>query len=69
MTEKSPTTFLRPLLNVVRVRKWIIVQALICLPVAAAVASSLQAEEFEASSQVLISRTNLGNVLTGTNVG
>ena len=49
-----------------RVRKWIVLLALILVPVVAALASSLQSPEYEASSQVLISRTNLSNVLTGT---
>lgn len=67
MKPKTNTSFLRPLLNVLRVRKWIVLQALVLLPVFAALASSLQSPEYEASSQVLISRTNLSNVLTGTN--
>ncbi len=66
MKPTTNTSFLRPLLNVLRVRKWIVLLALILVPVVAAVASSLQSPEYEASSQVLISRTNLSNVLTGT---
>ncbi len=55
------------MLNVLRVRKWIILQAVVLVPlVAAGLSLFLQDAKYEASSQVLISRTNLGNVLTGT---
>lgn len=66
----SPThdssNFLRPLLNVLRVRRWIILQALIVVPAVAVGWSLYQEPRYEASSQVLLSRTNLANVLSGT---
>jgi succinoglycan biosynthesis transport protein ExoP len=66
LTSTQNTSFLRPLLNVLRVRRWTVLMVLIALPIAAATFSARQAPEYEASSQVLISRTNLSNVLTGT---
>ncbi|HEU0316439.1 MAG TPA: Wzz/FepE/Etk N-terminal domain-containing protein, partial [Solirubrobacteraceae bacterium] len=60
------SSFIRPLLNVLRVRRWVILQALVLLPLVAVGLSLTQSARYQASSQVLISRTNLGNVLTGT---
>ncbi|MGI8803860.1 MAG: hypothetical protein ACR2KV_17135 [Solirubrobacteraceae bacterium] len=68
MDRSSPNSnsFIRPLLNVLRVRRWIILQAVILVPLVAVGLSLTEAARYEAASQVLISRTNLGNVLTGT---
>jgi capsular exopolysaccharide synthesis family protein len=60
------SNFLRPLLNVLRVRRWIILQALVLVPAVAVGWSLYQDPRYEASSQVLLSRTNLANVLSGT---
>jgi len=60
------SNFLRPLLNVLRVRRWIILQALLLVPGVAIGWSLYQDPRYEASSQVLLSRTNLANVLSGT---
>ncbi len=57
---------LRDYLNVVRRRKWIILQAIILVPLAAVVFSLQQQKKFESSAQVLLSRQNLANSLTGT---
>jgi Mrp family chromosome partitioning ATPase len=62
----SDSTTLRDYLNVVRRRKWIILQALVLVP-AAAVFFSLQQERlYQASAEVLIGRQNLAASLTGT---
>lgn len=66
MQTPDSSTFLRPLLNVLRVRRWIILQALIVVPAVAVGWSLYQDPRYEASSQVLLSRTNLANVLSGT---
>ncbi|MGH2898671.1 MAG: Wzz/FepE/Etk N-terminal domain-containing protein, partial [Solirubrobacteraceae bacterium] len=60
------TTFLRPLLRVLRVRRWLIALVAVAVTGAASALSLTAKPRYEASSQVLISRTNLANVLTGT---
>ena len=66
MQTADSSSFLRPLLNVLRVRRWIILQALVLVPAVAVGWSLYQDPRYEASSQVLLSRTNLANVLSGT---
>src|SRR6266508_6445755 len=59
-------TTLRDYLNVVRRRKWIILQGLVLVP-AAAVFFSLQQEQlYQSTAEVLIGRQNLAASLTGT---
>jgi Mrp family chromosome partitioning ATPase/capsular polysaccharide biosynthesis protein len=59
-------SFIRPLLSVLSVRRWVILQAVILLPLVAVGLSLTQPAKYQASSKVLITRTNLGSVLTGT---
>jgi polysaccharide biosynthesis transport protein len=62
----STTSSLRDYVQIVRRRKWLILQALVLVP-AAAVAFSLQQERlYKASAEVLLSRQNLAATLTGT---
>lgn len=59
-------TTLRDHVNVVRRRKWVILQALVLVP-AAAIFFSLQQEKlYESTAEVLIGRQNLAASLTGT---
>src|SRR5215210_6623544 len=60
------TSTLRDYLQVVRRRRWIILQAVLLVPVAAVLFSLQQDKQYEASAQVLLSRQNLANSLTGT---
>ena len=62
----ADSSFLRPLLRVLRVRRSVIAAVVVVATGAALGLSMTQKPRYEASSQVLISRTNLGNVLTGT---
>jgi succinoglycan biosynthesis transport protein ExoP len=57
---------LRDYLHVVRRRKWIILQAIVLVPLAAVVFSLRQQHLYQASSQVLLSNQNLASALTGT---
>jgi Mrp family chromosome partitioning ATPase/capsular polysaccharide biosynthesis protein len=57
---------LRDYLQVVRRRKWVILQAIVVVPVAALAFSLLQSAKYEGSAQVLLSQQDLGSVLTGT---
>lgn len=57
---------LRPFLRLLRVRRWVVLQAVVLVPLIAITLSSLQEPRYEATSSALISRTNLSNVLTGT---
>jgi tyrosine-protein kinase len=57
---------LRDYLNVVRRRKWIILQALVVVPVAAIAFSLQQQKLYRATAQVLLSTQNLAAQLTGT---
>jgi Mrp family chromosome partitioning ATPase/capsular polysaccharide biosynthesis protein len=59
---------LRDYLQVVRRRKWVILQAVVLVPVAALAFSLLQQKQYEGSAQVLLSQQDLGSVLTGTQV-
>jgi polysaccharide biosynthesis transport protein len=56
---------LRDYLRVVRRRKWIILQAVLIVPLAALALSLRQPALYEASSQVLINPQNLGYALSG----
>jgi tyrosine-protein kinase len=58
-------TSLRDYLNVARRRKWIILQAVLLVPIAAVVYSLQQTPVYSASAQVLLSRQNLATSLTG----
>jgi succinoglycan biosynthesis transport protein ExoP len=57
---------LRDYLQVVRRRKWIILQAVLLVPAAAVAFSLHQQTQYQASAQVLLSSQNLANQLTGT---
>lgn len=57
---------LRDYLQVVRRRKWIIVQATLLVPLAALLFSLQQKPVYQASSDVLLSNQNLASALTGT---
>jgi tyrosine-protein kinase len=57
---------LRDYLHVVRRRKWIILQALVLVPVAAVAFSLQQQKLYQATAQVLLSTQNLAATLTGT---
>lgn len=57
---------LRDYLQVVRRRRWIILQAVVLVPFAAVLFSLHQDKQYEASAQVLLSRQNLATALTGT---
>jgi tyrosine-protein kinase len=57
---------LRDYLHVVRRRKWIILQALVLVPLAAVVFSLQEQKLYRASAQVLLSTQNLAATLTGT---
>jgi succinoglycan biosynthesis transport protein ExoP len=59
-------TSLRDYLHVVRRRKWIILQAVVLVPVAAVAFSLHQQKLYQASAQVLLSTQNLAATLTGT---
>ncbi len=63
---QDSSTFLRPLLNVLRVRKWVILFVFVVVTGTAVGYSMIQDVKYQAESQVVVSRTNLGNVLTGT---
>lgn len=56
---------LRDYLNVARRRKWIILQAVVLVPIAAALYSASHSPVYGATASVLLSRTNLANSLTG----
>jgi polysaccharide biosynthesis transport protein len=57
---------LRDYLQVVRRRKWIILQAVVLVPLAAVLFSLHQQTLYQASAQVLLSSQNLASQLTGT---
>ena len=57
---------LRDYLNVVRRRKWVILQAVVLVPLAAVLFSLHQQKLYQASAQVLLSSQNLASQLTGT---
>ena len=56
---------LRDYLHVVRRRKWIILQAVVLVPLAAVLFSLHQQTRYQATSEVLLNRQNLANSLTG----
>ena len=62
---QTPAT-LRDYLSVVRRRKWIILQAIVIVPVVAGVLASRQPVSYQASADVLLSAQNLAAVLAGT---
>lgn len=57
---------LRDYLQVIRRRKWIIVLAVLIVPLAALAFSLHQESEYQGTAQVLLSSQDLGNQLTGT---
>jgi succinoglycan biosynthesis transport protein ExoP len=61
----DPST-LRDYLQVVRRRRWIILQAVVLVPLAAVLFSLHQQKLYQASAQVLLSSQNLAAQLTGT---
>jgi polysaccharide biosynthesis transport protein len=60
---------LRDYLAVVRRRKWIILQAVILVPLTAVLLSIRQDKMYSACAQVLVNYDNLANTVTGTNGG
>lgn len=65
MTPHDQASTLRDYLQVVKRRKWIIVQAAIIVPLAALAFSLQQSAQYESSSQVLLSQQDIGSQLTG----
>ena len=63
--QPHPST-LSDYIAVVRRRKWVVLQAVLLVPVAAVVLSLQQHKVFQSSAQVLLSRQNLSTNLTGT---
>jgi Mrp family chromosome partitioning ATPase len=63
LTHHSAT--LRDYLRIVRRRKWVILQAVVLVPLAAGAFSARQKPVYESSSQVLINPQNLGYALNG----
>jgi Mrp family chromosome partitioning ATPase/capsular polysaccharide biosynthesis protein len=59
------STTLRDYLHVVRRRKWIIIQAVVLVPLAAVLFSLQQRAEYQASADVLLSHQNLSAALSG----
>ena len=57
---------LRDYLHVFRRRKWIILQAVVLVPLAAVLFSLHQQERYQESAQVLLSSQNLAAQLTGS---
>jgi succinoglycan biosynthesis transport protein ExoP len=57
---------LRDYLQVVRRRKWIIVAAVVLVPLAAVLHARQQPKVYQSSAEVYISHQNLANTLTGT---
>ena len=63
---RSESASLSTYLRVLRRRKWIVLACALLVPAAALLFSLRQADQYAASADVLLSRQNLGNVLTGT---
>ena len=63
--QPHPST-LNEYIAVVRRRKWVVIQAMILVPVAALALSARQPKVFESSAQVLLSRQDFSSILTGT---
>ena len=57
---------LRDYIAVVKRRKWIILQAMVIVPVVTILLSLHQSKVFQSSAQVLLNRQNLATGLTGT---
>ena len=57
---------LRDYLHILRRRKWIVLQAVVLVPLAAVLFSLHQQKLYQASAQVLLSSQNLAAQLTGT---
>ncbi|HEV7564989.1 MAG TPA: Wzz/FepE/Etk N-terminal domain-containing protein [Microbacteriaceae bacterium] len=68
MRQAAPThvSTLRDYLQVVRRRKWIIVEAVLIVPLAALAFSLHQHAQYQGSAQVLLSQQDLANQLTAT---
>src|SRR6266536_5918810 len=62
---KHGVSTLRDYVRVVRRRKWIILQAVVLVPLAAVLLSLHQQKLYQASAQVLLSTQNLANQLNG----
>ncbi len=56
---------LRDYLNVVRARKWVIIQAVVIVTLVAVVVSVIQAPSYESEARVLISEKDTGSALLG----
>jgi len=65
-TQHHHGSTLRDYLQVIRRRRWIILQAVILVPLAAVLFSLRQERMYQASAEVLLSRQNLAAALTGT---
>ncbi len=59
---------LRDYLNVIRVRKWTIIQAIVIVTLTAVVVSLVQPKVYEGESKVLISQQDTGAALLGTSI-
>ncbi|MDR3687700.1 MAG: polysaccharide biosynthesis tyrosine autokinase [Coriobacteriia bacterium] len=59
---------LRDYINVIRARKWVIVQAVVIVTLVALAASLLQAKMYEGSAQVLVSEKDTAAVLLGSSL-
>jgi receptor protein-tyrosine kinase len=64
--EKERRATLRDYLDVIRRRKWIALVAVLIVPATATIFSLQQQPKYRAHAQVLLSRQNLANALTGT---
>lgn len=60
---------LRDYLNVIRARKWVIVQAVIIVTLAALVASLISPPSYQAQAKILISERDAGAAIIGTSIG
>jgi len=65
-TAAPQASTLRDYLQVARRRKWIIVQVVVLVPLAALVFSLFQTAQYQGSAQVLLSQQDLSSQLTGT---
>jgi polysaccharide biosynthesis transport protein len=57
---------LRDYLQVLRRRKWVVLQAVVLVPLSAVAFSLQQSKLYESTAEVLVSRQNLASALTGT---
>lgn len=68
-TMSSPhVATLRDYLAVMQRRKWVIITAVVVVPLAGLAFSLTQSAQYEGSAEVLLSQQDLGSVLTGTQV-